>query len=149
MLTSGEQILRTEIFTINNGVALDSTVSEWAGEYQGYNLDELVQNVNSMAEIVEGMETDVSQLMEESNKLYNTAYVTDSASGSVAHFTDGADDVPIKSLKVAIEPVQSGSGDPSPSNVRAISGWDSVNIVRCGKNLVSMQDRTVVNSGIT
>lgn len=46
MLTSGDQILRTEIFTINNGVALDSTVSEWAGEYQGYNLDELVQDIS-------------------------------------------------------------------------------------------------------
>ena len=47
MLTSGDQILRTEIFSIHNGVALDSTVSEWAGEYQGYNLDELVQSVNT------------------------------------------------------------------------------------------------------
>ena len=39
MLTSGDQILRTEIFNINNGVALDAEASEWAGEYQGYNLD--------------------------------------------------------------------------------------------------------------
>lgn len=46
MLTSGEQILRTEIFTIANGVALDAETSEWAGEYQGYNLDELVQDVS-------------------------------------------------------------------------------------------------------
>lgn len=47
MLTSGDQILRTEIFTINNGVALDNT-NEWAGEYQGYNLDELVATVNGV-----------------------------------------------------------------------------------------------------
>lgn len=47
MLTSGDQILRTEIFTINNGVALDDTVSEWAEQYQGYNLDELVQDVSA------------------------------------------------------------------------------------------------------
>ena len=46
MLTSGDQILRTEIFAINNGVALDAETSEWAGEYQGYNLDELVQDVS-------------------------------------------------------------------------------------------------------
>lgn len=46
MLTSGEQILRTEIFTIANGVALDAETSEWAGEYQGYNLDELVQDIS-------------------------------------------------------------------------------------------------------
>lgn len=47
MFTSGEQIIRTEIFSINNGVALDAETSEWAGEYQGYNLDELVQSVNT------------------------------------------------------------------------------------------------------
>lgn len=64
MFTSGEQILRSEIFTINNGVALDSTVSEWAGEYQGYNLDELVQNVNESSAKVDAMEQDVSDLKE-------------------------------------------------------------------------------------
>lgn len=55
-------------------------------------------------------------------------YITKSASGSIASFSDGADDVPLKSLKVQIVPNQSGSGDPSPSNVRPISGWDSVNV---------------------
>lgn len=48
MFTSGEQILRSEIFTINNGIALDSTVSEWAGEYQGYNLDEFAAVINGV-----------------------------------------------------------------------------------------------------
>lgn len=37
-----------------------------------------------------------------------------------------------------IEPVQAGSGDPSPGNVRPISGWDSVSLNRCGKNLFSV-----------
>jgi hypothetical protein len=41
---------------------------------------------------------------------------------------------PLKSCKVEFSPVQSGSGDPSPSNVRAISGWTGCNITRCGKN---------------
>ena len=35
-----------------------------------------------------------------------------------------------------IEPVQSGSGAPSSDNVRPISGWDSVHVTRCGKNLL-------------
>ena len=62
MLTSGDQILRTETFDINNGVALDAEVSEWAGEYQGYNLDELVQSVNESSAKVDAMEADVSEL---------------------------------------------------------------------------------------
>lgn len=52
----------------------------------------------------------------------------------VATFTDGTDNF-VKSLEVAIEPVQSGSGEPSPSNIRPISGWDECKVTRCGKNL--------------
>ena len=42
--------------------------------------------------------------------------------------------VPITKLAVYIEPVQSGSGDPSPDNIRPISGWDSVETVRTDAN---------------
>lgn len=48
------------------------------------------------------------------------------ASGSVASFN--ALKGKLKSLIVDIDPVQEGSGDPSPSNVRPISGRDEVNI---------------------
>lgn len=34
------------------------------------------------------------------------------------------------------EPVQEGSGDPSPDNVRPIKGRDSVKVERCGENLL-------------
>ena len=69
-------------------------------------------------------------------KIYS-AYPTDTASGRVVSFADGADDIPLKSCVVAIEPVQSGSGDPSPDNVRPISGWTGAQVVRSGKNLFS------------
>lgn len=50
-MTVGEQILRTEIFKVNNGIALDGETDTWT-DYAGYNLDELVQNLNSaVAEI--------------------------------------------------------------------------------------------------
>lgn len=49
--------------------------------------------------------------------------------------TFNASALPMPSLKVGIEPIQEGSGDPSPSNVRPISGWSAVNVTRCGKNL--------------
>lgn len=56
------------------------------------------------------------------------AFPTDTASGAVASFTDGVDGIPIKSLVVGIEPAQAGSGDPSPTNVRPISGWTGVEV---------------------
>ena len=61
-----------------------------------------------------------------------SAYATDTASGSVVSFADGADDIPLKSCVVAIEPVQSGSGDPSPDNVRPISGWTGAQVSHSG-----------------
>lgn len=50
------------------------------------------------------------------------------ASGSVASFNDGGDNMPLKSCMVYIEPLQSGSGDASPQNERPISGWTECNI---------------------
>ena len=40
-------------------------------------------------------------------------------------------------VKVKIDAVQSGSGTPSPTNIRPITGWDEVKVERCGKNLAS------------
>ena len=54
--------------------------------------------------------------------------ITDTASGTIATFPDGAP-YPVKDLQITIEPVQSGSGDPSPDNVRPISGWTGANIM--------------------
>lgn len=50
------------------------------------------------------------------------------ASGTIAHFEDGADDVPLKSLTAQILPIQEGTGDPSPSNFRPISGTSVLNV---------------------
>ena len=63
------------------------------------------------------------------------AFPTDSVSGDVVSFSDGADSIPVKAFTGSILPAQSGSGDPAPDNVRPISGWTGANITRCGKNL--------------
>lgn len=62
------------------------------------------------------------------------AYIVKSASGEIASFSDGADDVPMKSLNVTITPKQSGSGDPSPDNVRPITGTSTANVHVTGTN---------------
>lgn len=53
---------------------------------------------------------------------------------AVASFTSKKA-VPIQSLIVNIEPVQTGSGDPSPDNVRPITGFSSVGVTRTGVNI--------------
>ena len=42
------------------------------------------------------------------------SYITDTATGAVASFPDGADGIPVKDLKVAIEPVQNLNGQANP-----------------------------------
>lgn len=39
-------------------------------------------------------------------------------------------------VKASWEPRQEGSGDPSPDNIRPITGMDEVQVTRCGKNLL-------------
>lgn len=56
------------------------------------------------------------------------AYPHAVASGSVASFADGADNIPVRSLTAQITPVQA-AGTPSPENPLLISGWTEANIV--------------------
>lgn len=73
--------------------------------------------------------------------------ITSSASGDIAAFERITEGLPLNSLKIAINPVQAGAGDPSPSNVRPITGWTGANVTRAGKNLLPKgADRTA--SGI-
>lgn len=83
-----------------------------------------VEQIDSNTERIESLEDDRYK-----------PYVTDTASGSIASFPDGADGIPVKSCIVQIEPVQEGSGDPSPDNVRPITGWTGVEIQHDGTNL--------------
>lgn len=53
-------------------------------------------------------------------------------------------------MQVEITPTQEGTGDPSPENVRPIVGWDSVNVTRCGKNLLDISNmQTITKGGVT
>lgn len=50
-------------------------------------------------------------------------------------------------VKASWEPVQEGSGDPSPDNVRQIKGRDRVKVERCGENLFN-RDGLVVGAPV-
>lgn len=92
--------------------------------------------------IVLGSTVDSELSYESENAIENKAVakgkadiIVNSVSGNVALFQDGAA-LPVENLIAAITPVQSGSGDPSPSNVRPITGYTGANIMRTGKNLL-------------
>lgn len=65
----------------------------------------------------------------------------------IASFNDGTD-LPMASLKVAVTPYQDLShGDPSPSNICPISGWDKAVVSVSGKNLFDYTKITAVSAG--
>ena len=72
-LTSGEQVLRTEIFAINTGRALDADTTDWAGIVDGHNLDEMAESIAENTANIGALETDVDDLKEDLNTLYGSA----------------------------------------------------------------------------
>ena len=73
---------------------------------------------------------------------------TASASGNPVETPPGT--ASFDSIQSVLLPVQAGSGDPSPDNIRPISGRTSVNLTRCGKNLLPPAvEKTIVKNGVT
>lgn len=56
------------------------------------------------------------------------------ASGAVVNFETNLI-APVKNLRVTMNPIQSGTGDPSPDNIRPISGHESVTVERTSINV--------------
>ena len=62
----------------------------------------------------------------------------ETASGGIASFSTDMGIKP-KECKIHFSPVQEGSGDPSPTNIRPITGWTGVTITHCGKNIIDFE----------
>lgn len=95
-------------------------------------------NAKNAAETAQGKAEEAQAAAEEAAEEAASAItdkapvIINTASGDIATFDDGADGMPIRKIVGTIVPVQSGTGDPSPDNVRPISGWDGANIKQRG-----------------
>ena len=69
--------------------------------------------------------------------------VEDTATGNpVTFLTDLAK--PLKSLLIPFTPVQSGTGDPSPDNIRSIVPWDGLTVYNSGADTSNPTETDVV-----
>lgn len=83
-----------------------------------------------------------------SKKIVDTLCPSFSVSGNpvTCHPVEG---YPLSAV-VTLKPKQAGSGDPSPENVRPISGWDEVAVNLKGKNLISDENfQSSEKNGVT
>lgn len=97
----------------------------------------LTRTVKQQGQAIQAAQEDISDLEDQ------TAGVVSLPKAALQHFTDGSATQALDML-IDIVPVQAGSGDPSPTNVRAISGYSSVTGTATGKNLL---DPTLIKQG--
>ena len=57
--------------------------------------------------------------------------------------------LPFDRVATVLSPMQAGSGDPSPTNIRKISGWTGAALTLCGKNLLQNNASSQTVSGVT
>lgn len=100
-------------------------LTKWIDEIFG-TIDEIKTNSGDITTLTK----DVSDLKKQ------TAGTVSLAKAQLQHFTDGSATQALD-LVADIIPVQAGSGDPSPTNVRAISGYSSVTATAAGKNIAN------------
>ena len=80
---------------------------------------------------------------EQSNK-----YLTPAITNGIAQF-QAQRGQSITGLTVRIDPVQSGTGDPSPTNIRPISGRTGLTVTATGKNLLKWETTSTTINGVT
>lgn len=120
----------TNSITANN--AANTLLSKWSG-FDTF--DEAVQNtISNNQEFIDRDAAIRSETAELKRKIVTTFPAKD-ASGQIATFESEFEDAPLKSCIVQVEPVQEGSGDPSPDNVRPISGFTGVEVGNNQKNI--------------
>lgn len=103
----------------------------------------------NIADELKNIDVETGDQITELKSAINSALPIGKALGAIASFIDGADNVPVDDLKISIEPVQSGSGNPSPTNVRPITGWTGANVVRTGKNIMPVIADSTTKNGVT
>lgn len=62
--------------------------------------------------------------------------IEETATGPIASFTDGANNIPAKEIICHINPTETGTGEKSPQNPYVIGGFTEANIKKTGINLL-------------
>ena len=91
--------------------------------------DEYLEDIDSR------IDDAVADLKEDFQQIANSTEITDTASGSIASFPDGADDAPMKSVIVTMEPIQDlhGYDNPWPAGGGA-NQFDAISWATLGYN---------------
>lgn len=119
------------------------------GAYYCYNDGRLPILVDGVVTSVQDYTNELKNTISEISQVITS---TDIDSTPIATFDASAADMPLKRLTVNIEPVQEGSGDPSPDNVRPITGWTGCKIfypaLDITRDLAIVKNKYISTSGV-
>ena len=113
---------KSDVDTLLNGKADVSDLPDMTNYYDKSETDALLDDKANVSDLPDM--TDYYTKSEVDTKITDL-YQIKTASGDIAHITDGGDNIPVKSLASEIVAVESGSGEKSPDNPYTISGFDS------------------------
>lgn len=109
--------------------------------------------LNKIENGIQGNDEEITSIKE--NLTDKAPVITETASGSIASFSDGADNLLLKSLVVNINPVQDLHGQDAPypsytpySNICPISGWTGCEVDVAGVNLLPNEKYQLSNLNV-
>ncbi len=137
-----EKLVKDNIDRIDANIAdeYDNTDTYDKGDLYLHNgvLNKAKQNI-STAETWDSTHWDETtvgeELVSQSRRIDQVTNESKTVTAQPIQIDDGVEGMPVKNLSIAFSPKQSGSGDPSPDNVRAITGYDSIKLIRTAKNI--------------
>lgn len=137
-LTNGVTFTATPVINAFSNVQVGSTTIS-----ADNNANTLTLNAGGLVSLTGNATNDSVTIYVDPNHTHITTQVLDLVNADsygpsyLATFDADVAEVPLKNCVVDIEPLQAGSGTPSPANVRAISGWTGAKVTRSGKNLLN------------
>lgn len=124
---------RTE-FALTNTFRTTSGLGSSAQEV-ALTLQEAVDNLSAVSSQLADAQTNITRLQDDVGGLADTLssfepLLTGQSDGPAerVEFTAPGGGLPLKACTAAITPVQEGEGDPSPENVRPITGWTGLHL---------------------
>lgn len=163
-ITSGEQELRTEIFTISNGEALDADDGDWAGDLDGHNLDEMAESIETLQTDMTTVNNDVSELKSGLSEISSKAFSSTakvlliSLLKNAVYTSDQTDTIDAFDTALNIGDIVAVTGISLDSSTKTVTAGDTVTITATitpsnatNKGIVwTSSDETVatVNGGI-
>lgn len=112
--------------------------------------DDVVADVNQLKQDVAAITPDDTTV---DGKPWTSKKIVDSLCMPIEETGNPVQVYPVENyplvVKVSWKPTQEGEGDPSPDNIRPITGRDAVSVTWCGKNLLDLGDAYVHGYNIT